>query len=163
MDFFKKKGNVERLPPLPEFPRLPSDRFKSMPEPDLPFYDEQLSDKEFKKVKPTEDFSFEDKFSPPELIEKEDYDLGEFSSNLKKEMPMLESEDHKPIFVKMSKYKESIKTISAIKEKLGEAERVFNNLKRLKEQEDRELEEWQNKLNEIRHKIIKVDKDLFEV
>jgi len=162
MGLFKKKRKEERLPPLPEFPRLPSERFKSMPEPDLPFYNEQLSEKEFKKVRPTEDFSFEDKFPPSGMMEKEDYNFEDFSPEPRREEFRIEREN-KPLFVKMSKYKESIRTISLIKEKLSDAERVFHNLKKLKDQEDRELEEWQNKLNEIRQKLIKVDKDLFEV
>ena len=164
MDFFKKKRREERLPPLPEFPRLPSDRFKTMPE--LPFYDEQLSNKDLKKVRPLEEFNFEDKLPPPELMEKEDnkddYTLNEFSPEQKMEDIELEKEN-KPLFVKMSKYKESVKAISSIKERLSEAERVLNNLKKLKDQEDKELGEWQSKLNEIRQKLIKVDKDLFEV
>lgn len=159
MSLFNRKKKDDRVLPLPEFPRLPN-------ESSFPFYDEQIAEKQeqqaqspfksdFKKIVPTGDFSFEPK------QEKQDFNFEEFSP--RKSPLVLEKRDDKPLFVKVEKYRETVKTIENIKSKLEEAESIFKNLTSLREQEDKELQEWQASLDEIRQKLMKVDKDLFEV
>ena len=150
---------VENPLPLPEFLRLPN-------EPNFPFYDEQLSEKkeqmpkfntDFKKVIP-ENFSFEEKLNPNFAKEEifEDF-------NPRRTPLTIETKDEKPLFVKIDKYKESIKTIEEIKSKLESAENTLRNLTRIREEEQKEIESWQNSLNEARQKLLKVDKNLFEI
>ena len=74
----------------------------------------------------------------------------------------LERREEKPVFVKIDKYRESMKTLDSIKSKLEEADELLKNLTKLRQDEERELEDWQNSLNEIRQKLLKIDKDLFE-
>ena len=152
MGFFTKKKREERILPLPEFPRLPN-------ESSYPFYDEQLNENkekpEFTKAMPTADF-FEKKMSK-DFSKEMDFD------EVPARRPVLTLEkEEKPVFVKIDKYRESVKTINSIKSKLEEADNLLKNLMRLRQDEERELDEWQNTLNEIRQRLLKVDKDLFE-
>ena len=159
MGFFSKKKKEERILPLPEFPRLPNESSST-------FYDEQINDKkdmfqksqEFKKIIPTEDFSFE---MPRSKFEKEEMDFEELAP--RKSQLTFEKREDKPLFVKVDKYKESLKTVESIKTKLEEADNLLKKISRLREEEEQQLQEWQNNLEEIRQKLIKVDKNLFEV
>lgn len=159
MGIFNRKKKEERILPLPEFPRLPN-------EPNFSFYDEQVDKKEsfpkqeFKKITPTENFSFEKQMTPS--FEKEDISFDDFVPR-KSPLTTIERHDDKPLFVKVDKYKESAKTVEAIKSKLEEADAVLKTLTRLREEEEKELQEWQSSLDEVRQKLMKVDKDLFEV
>src|SRR3989344_3138788 len=145
MGLFNKKKKEEKMLPLPEFPKLS--------EPNFPFYDEQVDSKEsfqkpqeFRKVMASEDFSFE-KTVPN--MEKEEMNFEDFVPR-RSPITTIERHDDKPLFVKVDKYKESMKTVEAVKAKL-------------RDDEEKELQEWQSSLNEIREKLMKVDKDLFEV
>ena len=160
MGLFNKKKKEERMLPLPEFPKLP--------EPNFPFYDEQVDTskdfqkpQEFRKIMPSEDFSFE-KAVPSVSMEKEDMSFEDFAPR-RSPMTNIERHDDKPLFVKVDKYKESMRTVESVKAKLEEADSVLKNLTRLRDEEDKELQEWQSSLNEIREKLMKVDKELFEV
>lgn len=72
-------------------------------------------------------------------------------------------EEGKPLFVKIKKYKEAIKIIGSIKEKLNETETILSNLKKIKAQEDEELENWHRDILDIKEKLLDADKTLFEV
>ncbi len=156
MSFFSRKKKEEGI--IPEFPRLPS-------EPSFPFYDEQLNDKkedimsknsDFKM--PVESFNLESQRSD---FEKQNLNFEEF---VPKRSPLsIERKDDKPLFVKVEKYRDSVKTINSIKSKLEEADSIIKNLSRLKEEEKRELQDWQSSLEEIKQKLLKIDKDLFEI
>lgn len=156
MGLFNRKKKEERSSlPLPEFPKLPT-------ETNFPFYDEQLNDKKENYMSkqdfniPKESFSFEE--SPKE---KEDVDFSEFAS--RRSPVVIEKRDDKPLFIKIDKYKESVKTMDSIKVKLEEAQELIKNLTKLREQEEKELQEWQSSLDDVRQKLMKVDKNLFEV
>lgn len=157
----KKKEDNRILPSLPEFPRLPGEN--------LPFYDEQLHEskspdlpplppkQDFTRTQATPDF-FEKKVISPKF----DKDL-DFDEIPARRSPLtLERKEDKPVFVKIDRYRESMKTLESIKSKLEEADNLLKNLTRLRQDEERELDDWQNSLNEIRQKLLKIDKDLFE-
>ena len=152
MGLFNRKKKEERSAlPLPEFPKLPS-------ETNFPFYDEQLNEKkETSMQKPsfnmTESYDFEEKNSEQQ-----------FDEFTPRRSPItIERRDDKPIFVKIDKYKESVKTIESIRTKIEEAESLIKNLTRLREQEEKELQEWQSSLDDVKQNLMKVDKNLFEV
>lgn len=67
-----------------------------------------------------------------------------------------------PLFVKIDKYKAAVKTIDDIKARLNEAEKILRNLNKINDEEQHELSEWQHDITEIKEKLLKVDKDLFE-
>lgn len=66
-----------------------------------------------------------------------------------------------PVFVKVDEYKEVLDIIEVIKTKISSAEKVLAEVKRLKDEEDRELAAWSNNLSEITSKIDDIDTTVF--
>ena len=68
-----------------------------------------------------------------------------------------------PLFVKVEKYKDVVETLVKIKAKIAEADNLLNELRSLRDKEQKELEDWQARLEEIKEKLLYIDKNLFEV
>ena len=66
------------------------------------------------------------------------------------------------VFVKIDSYKDVLRTVGLIKDRLNEAKGTLNKVKELKAKEDLELEGWDSKLSEIESKIEGIDHILFE-
>lgn len=66
------------------------------------------------------------------------------------------------VFVKIDNYKDVLRTVGLIKEKLNEAKNTLAKVKELKDQEDSELGAWASRLSEIEGKIEGIDRVLFE-
>ena len=66
------------------------------------------------------------------------------------------------VFVKIDEYKDVLRTVGLIKDKLSEAKDTLAKVKELKTQEDSELAEWDGKLSDIEGKIEGIDQILFE-
>ena len=66
------------------------------------------------------------------------------------------------VFVKIDNYKDVLRTVGLIKDKLNEAKETLGKIRELKQQEDAELEGWDSKLNEIESRIDGIDHILFE-
>ena len=99
--------------------------------------------------------------------------IGSFNDMDKKRVPAMNSmpkkiavdNDNKvsgPIFIKIDKYEEAIDHINSIKDKIKEIEDMVENLRKIKRDEDNALDEWKNNLNEIKEKLMIVDRNLFE-
>lgn len=71
--------------------------------------------------------------------------------------------EQKPIYIKIEKYKAAMKTLAEIKARLTEAEKILNNLQKIKNEEDQEFENWRNDIEQIKQKLLSVDEKLFEV
>lgn len=71
--------------------------------------------------------------------------------------------EQKPIYIKIEKYKAAMKTLAEIKARLTEAEKILNNLTKIKNEEDQEFETWRNDLEQIKQKLLSVDQKLFEI
>lgn len=85
-------------------------------------------------------------------------------SPMPKKMTMEENTEKKtgPIFIKIDKYDEAVDHINSIKDKINEIESIVENLKKMKRDEDNALDEWKSSLNEIKEKLMMIDKSLFE-
>ena len=66
------------------------------------------------------------------------------------------------VFVKIDEYKDVLRTVGLIKDKLNEAKGTLAKVKELKGQEDSELGIWESKLSEIENKVEGIDHILFE-
>ncbi len=69
---------------------------------------------------------------------------------------------NRPLFIKIEKYEEAIDHINSVKNKVKEIEQVVENLKKIKKEEDQALDEWRESLNQIKEKLLIVDKNLFQ-
>ncbi len=74
-----------------------------------------------------------------------------------------EFKEEKPLFVRIDAYKEVMHSLHALKAKLEDAEQLFRALEEIKAQEQDKLDEWKKDLQNIKEKLISIDKDLFEV
>ena len=66
-----------------------------------------------------------------------------------------------PVFVRIDKFEEALKTFRETKRRLSDIERVLEEIKKLKDKEDGELRAWENEMRSMKDKIEKVDKDIF--
>ncbi len=67
-----------------------------------------------------------------------------------------------PVFIKIDDYKDVIDVMELIKNKIIEANGVLEKVRRLKAEEDAELELWNSNLEDIERKISYIDRTLFE-
>lgn len=114
--------------------------------PDFPSYESQ--------IKPFERTSFEPIPEP---------DFNEPLDIPTRKQPFRQIGEEKPLFVKVEKYRSAVKHIDEIKAKLQEAEKILSNLNKIKDEESEELRAWQTDIQEIKSKLLDVDKTLFEI
>jgi len=118
-----------------KLPLLPEEKLEERTKEEIPIYEPQLPSSEIK----------------PEIPE------------IPIEKPKSIIQESKPIYVKIEKYRSAIKTLEEIKTKLTEAEKLLNNLQKLKNEEDEEFENWRSSIEQIKEKLLSVDKNLFEI
>jgi hypothetical protein len=68
-----------------------------------------------------------------------------------------------PIYVKVEEYKEVLDIIGLVKEKIGEADLVLNQISEIKSKEDIEIENWKSSLEDVKIKVSNIDKNLLDV
>ncbi len=67
-----------------------------------------------------------------------------------------------PVFIKIEDYKDVIDIMELTKNKVLEANEILEKIRRLKAEEDAELELWNSNLEDIERKISYIDRTLFE-
>jgi hypothetical protein len=79
------------------------------------------------------------------------------------QMPPMRKESHMggPMYVRLDKFEENMEIFGRIKRQLVGVEKIMNDIRHAKEQEDRELGEWQAKLQTMKEQIEKIDRDIF--
>jgi hypothetical protein len=68
----------------------------------------------------------------------------------------------KPLFIKIDKYRDVVKTLDKLKSNLSDADNILSKLNQLKVEEDRELNAWNRDLEAIRNHLLDIDHKLFE-
>jgi len=68
---------------------------------------------------------------------------------------------NEPIFIRIDKFEESLNNFERIKEQVIGIESTLEGIKKIKEQESIELEEWEKEMKTIKSQIEKIDSDLF--
>lgn len=66
-----------------------------------------------------------------------------------------------PVFVKIDEYKEVLDILEVIKGKIDVAQKTLKEVKKLKDEEDRELSSWSTNLDDITAKVDAIDKTIF--
>jgi len=69
----------------------------------------------------------------------------------------------KPIFVKIGQYREATTHIQTLKQTIQDTEELLIKLEELKGQEQIEIDNAKKNLEEIKEKLLNIDKQLFEV
>lgn len=70
--------------------------------------------------------------------------------------------ERKPLYVKIDDYKDVVDIMTLIKKKINDARSILSSINDIKSQEDYEIEQWNNKIEDIEKKIEYIDKNLFE-
>ena len=71
------------------------------------------------------------------------------------------TKESEPVFVRIDKFEESLDTFEKTKKKLVEMEKFLSEIKRIREREESELQEWENEVQVIKKQFEKIDRDLF--
>jgi hypothetical protein len=66
-----------------------------------------------------------------------------------------------PIFVRLDKFEESLKIFEKIRNQILEIEGILHEIKNVKEHEEKELQFWEQEIQNIKKQIEKVDQDIF--
>lgn len=66
-----------------------------------------------------------------------------------------------PVFVRIDKFEESMHVFEKAEKKIGEMEELFRDIRKLKEEEERELDSWESKIQSVKKQIEKIDKEIF--
>ncbi len=172
---------VSRLPELPELEMEFGEDENSLPQ--LPTYPsnslgEKFSQNIIKEVvsgrKGGDEVSEADEF--PTINEEEmmrkpltrEISNSEFKKPLKlsREIPREFREASKiireePIFVRIDKFEESVQTFEKIKEKIFEMEKMLQDTKRIKEEEEKEMGYWEREMKIIKENIEDLDREIF--
>lgn len=139
MPLFHKKEIKKSLPDFSRLPELPK----------LPSYEPEIKIPEINEIKSA---------ITPEIPVRKPQPM-----RIMEKQPEKMVFEEKPLFVKIDKYKEAIQTIDGIRAKLKEAEIILEELTKIKDKEDQEFNSWRADINDIKQKLLDVDKNLFEV
>jgi|AntAceMinimDraft_18_1070375.scaffolds.fasta_scaffold40367_3 hypothetical protein len=160
MGLFKKKEEKNKFPKhkeksieLPKLDNLPAELHL----PKLPsFPSNSLGNKL------SQDSIKESIYGEKEENEANDFVEEQMMPPLKHEIaPPLEIKPTEPIFIRIDKFEESLKTLKKTKEKISEIEKIFTEVKQLKEKEETELTNWESEIQKIKNQMEKIEEDIF--
>ena len=66
-----------------------------------------------------------------------------------------------PVFIRIDKFENSMKTFAKIKEKIMEIEEMLKDIKKIKENEEAEFSSWENEIESLKQEIERIDQDIF--
>jgi hypothetical protein len=70
--------------------------------------------------------------------------------------------EEKPIFVQLDEYSDISDIINLVRKKLDEAKSLLEQINKLREQEDAELDDWRREMGNVEEKIEQIDTVLFK-
>jgi hypothetical protein len=68
----------------------------------------------------------------------------------------------KPVYVKLDDYKTILTLVDTVKQQVHAAQQTLDEIKKLKQEEDVELEIWQTVVTEIENRIAYIDNTITE-
>ena len=172
----KNKNTIQELPRLPELPKLENSNQSNEPLPQLPSFPksgfgEKFSQNAIKEAvtgrkevdEGMTDSESEDNMNLPmpskEKFSKDIYEEEEIPQEWKSAAAHIKKTE--PVFVRIDKFEQTLKTFEKAREKVTEIESMLKNIKKLKESEDKELAEWARQIQTTKEQIERVDKEIF--
>jgi hypothetical protein len=185
MGWFGKKDkgkkalpDMPELPKLPELPRLKEPETKE-PLPQLPSFPRNIIGEKFsqdaikeavtgeKEVDMEEADEFESSemrtMPAPPTKEKFSRDISEEGEEIPKEWKAAATKVKKagPVFIRIDKFEQTLKTFDKAKEKIMDIEKTLKEIRKLKDKEEEELNNWEKEIQTTKEQIERVDKELF--
>ena len=175
MGLFKKKEKKQEIPKLPELPQLPelpefqeTGNFSEENVPELPSFPadslgNKFSQNTIKDAVSGGEGIEEDEIEFPEKAKFEERMRRPFVREEKGTFPRFEQKtvEEEPIFVRLDKFEEGSKEFDEVKRKVTHIENMFDDIRKIKEKEEKELELWKQEILNIKEKIEKIDSDIF--
>ncbi len=75
--------------------------------------------------------------------------------------PISRTAKAEPMFVRLDKFEESVTIIEKAKKELTDIEEMLKDTRKIKEEEERELQYWESTMQKIKQEINKIDKEIF--
>lgn len=190
MGWFGKKDEREMssssMPSLPELPRLPelpslskSPSFERVSLPNLPSYpnssfgrkfsqnaikDAVSGEKEDDFEEDEDDFSDEDEVMPKPLqgfVKRSTLPEEEYTSRMSTGNSFKRGGKMEPVFIRIDKYEDALNMFDDARKKIVEMEDLLKHIKKIKEDEFRELKDWESEIQKIKDDFEKVNRDIF--
>jgi len=76
--------------------------------------------------------------------------------------PQTTSVSEQPIFVRVDEYQDVLDLLTLIRQRLGKAQSLLENLQKIKQEEEMELGEWGRSVADIDRRVEEIDKLLFK-
>lgn len=181
-------SEVPRLPELPELPRLPESprQFSNnsmMEEPlqQLPSYpsnsfadkfsqsaikDAVSGEEEVGEVENADDFA-EDEMQMMQEPPRKSMTKEIYGKPIDRKVPKQFREasrvvrEAEPIFIRIDKFEDAMKTFDKIKLTISEIEKELRDIKKIKEAEEEELQNWEEEINSAKEQVEKIDSEIF--
>jgi len=67
-----------------------------------------------------------------------------------------------PLFIKLDTFEKAISNFNEIKLRIREVETLLGNIRELKNQEERELSDWEDEIETIKARLEQIDNEIFE-
>ncbi len=93
-----------------------------------------------------------------EILPEENEEETEIPEKFRANLRMRETE---PVFVRLDKFEESLNVFEKTKEKILGIEKLLRDIKKIKEQEEAELQSWEGEISSIKQQIDKIDREIF--
>ena len=172
----KKSGelSLDTLPELPKLPKLPQIGGKDL----------ELSDGPISQLPSYPPDSFGEKFSQNAIKEavagktgdKEVFKVDESLDEIEKKMmpkPLksltknlqenlrTKANTLEPVFVRIDKFEEGLKIFEQTKIKISEIENFLEEMKKINEKEEKELQSWEREIQTMKKNFEKINQDIF--
>jgi hypothetical protein len=184
----EKIGGVPELPDLPELPKLPEfeeEEPKNIrPIHQLPRFPNGSLGEKFSQntIKEAVTGKKEGEVFADEFAQDEDKRMMQEPRRMKlpslsrkkiiREEPQTESSKEKikdyekvrenePLFVRIDKFEEGIKSLDKVREQISEIEKLLKDIQEIREEEEKEFESWEKEIQTAKTEIEKIDDNIF--
>ena len=175
----KEENKGKEIPSLAELPKLSEldsskkfkEEFHQLPNVPSSSLGKKFSQDSIKEAVKGEDYDHDfESFNPEDIIE---------GSLKKPQIRELEDEieaeemrgprrigkrsvvEAEPIFIRIDKFEDAMRIFNDTKRQLSEIESILGHVKKIKEDEEKEIREWENNLKNMKSQIEKVDRYIF--
>jgi chromosome condensin MukBEF ATPase and DNA-binding subunit MukB len=170
-----KEGEIPELPKLPELPRINTQNIQNERLPQLPSIPSSELGNKFSQNIIKEAVTGEKEEEEDADEEIPSWEINQMKQkpltreintmqtipSLNKNYPVFSRKKEEPIFIRIDKFEESLKIFEKTKERIQEMEKMLQDIRRIKEEEESELQIWEQEIQNLKNQIEKVDQDIF--
>ena len=103
---------------------------------------------------------------PPAQTSQTQMSMPRATPKMQRPMPALvqqkRSEENRPVFIKLDKFKDARESLASITEKVDHLEELLKMIRDVKTRETAEIEHWEQEIEKIKSQVTSVNSELFE-